>query len=712
MAEVIPSIDFETRSTHNIRLGLDAYFDCPEAGILMLAVRFPDMEQPEVWHRGPDMQQPPVAVGALARLLEHVAAGGRVRAWNAMFEWQCWNTLGAKLGWPPLAIEQCVDTMAQAAAQNLPQALGRCAEVLGLPADQQKDKRGKYLIQRLCVPHPPTKSRQGIWVQDADLFDEMVEYCRRDVVTEEAVCRKLRKLPDEQQAVWVATQVINRRGVPVAVEEVEKIADMVEAEKATLNAELHSLTGGAVPAASKRQQLLDWCNQRMADQGYMDSVSIDDPIDTDEDRPGHEEALPDLKGDTVQSALAKELPADVRRALEIRAAVVQTSTAKYAKMLSVQREGRLRGMYVWHGAGTGRWASRGGVNCQNFARPTLKKGDIATAFDIVESVKGADLHGAVRMLWGDRTMDVAVSCLRGVLKAEPGHRFINADYSSVENRVGVWLAGQQDKVDMFARGFDEYKVFSSKSLHMVPYEEVTPDMRQMSKSAVLGCLFGQGWKGLIEYARGYGVTLTPGRAQEIVKAYRSEYREVCRLWYRCGDGSVAAVRNPGQWVSAGLKLSLVCHKGFLWMKLPSGRMIAWASPRIEKQLAPWTEEQVVGSDENGNIIKVEVPVYRDVVTVESIETATRRFVRHPLIGSSIFQSAVQGTAADILADGVLALEKHGYNVVLMSHDELMSHNPVGFGSEDEFGALMCAPTPWRADLPLAYEAWAGTRYRK
>ena len=39
--------------------------------------------------------------------------------------------------------------------------------------------------------------------------------------------------------------------------------------------------------------------------------------------------------------------------------------------------------------------------------------------------------------------------------------------------VGVWLAGQWDKVEMFAKGLDEYKVFASRSLFGVPYDAVT-----------------------------------------------------------------------------------------------------------------------------------------------------------------------------------------------------------------------------------------------
>jgi DNA polymerase len=508
--------------------------------------------------------------------------------------------------------------------------------------------------------------------------------------------------------VWLLTQRMNLRGVPAAVDEARRIHDVVEAEKERLNRELRKITGRRVLKATDRNGLLQWINE----QGLAAPVEFVDDVETDEDRPGHEESLADLRGDTVEAVLRRDdLTPPVRRALEIRAAVCQTSTAKYAKLLKIAADdGTLKNLFVYHGAGTGRWASRGGFNVQNIARPSLlvdeKRGldDIANAHEIL----GAGDHDTAILFWGDRVMDASVSCLRGVLKSQSGYDFIDADYSSVENRVGVWLAGQQDKVDMFAKGLDEYKVFASTSLYNVPYDKVTKDMRQMSKSAVLGCLFGQGPQGLIDYAKGYGVTLTLARSEEVVSAYRSEYDKVRKLWYACGEAAVNAVRNPGEWFQAGDKLSLIVHKNFLWMKLPSGRLIAWSSPEVEIQEAPWTEK--VTNPDTGEI--TEQKARRPVVTVESIDTYTRQFCRHKLIGSSIFQSGVQGTARDILAQGAINVEAAGYPLVLMAHDELMAHVPEGFGSPDEFGQLMCQPAEWFKDLPLSYEAWRGRRFRK
>jgi DNA polymerase len=392
--------------------------------------------------------------------------------------------------------------------------------------------------------------------------------------------------------------------------------------------------------------------------------------------------LPDLTAETVSKMLQCSIPTRVKKALELRQEGSQTSVAKYAKMMEIQREGRIRNTLVYHGASTGRWASRGGLNLQNIARPTLSDEEVELAIPRV-------------FVRAEATMQELSSSVRSAIVAPQGKTFADVDFSSIENRVGVWLAGQNDKVELFRKGLDEYKVFAAESLYRISYDEVTKEQRQISKSAVLGAMFGQGAKGLVKYAEGMGVTLTDLQAKNAVDNYRASYAKVKNLWTLCETAAIDAVQNPGTAFAAGRKIKLKSVKQVLWMQIPSGRLICWQRPELELLTTPW------GSEKLG-------------VTVHSQNTFTRQWSRNQLIGSSIFQSAVQGTARDFLADATFNITKAGYEIINLIHDEVLLLVDEA-GSDTALAdviRIMTTPPEWALDMPLAAEGWVGKRYRK
>ena len=647
----IYSIDFETRSHIDLAdQGLDIYAnDHRSTEVLCIAFgTTPDnVVVCEPTHNSNDW------LSRLNFLLKHVADGGKIQAWNAMFEYAIWNCVCVpKYGWPPLKLEQCIDTMAIAAANNIPQSLGDAA--IFMDANQQKDTRGRYLIQKLCKPH------KGVFNNDPELLKELFDYCAQDVRTEMAIGSVLRPLSEAEQEVWYLTQQINLKGVPVDPNELHNAVLAVVRAQDALDNECVSLTGCK---PSERAKLLDWINKCLVTVG--------------------QKQIPDMTAETVSNMLVNtNLPQHIKRALELRQEGSQTSVAKYAKMMEIQREGRIRNTLVYHGASTGRWASRGGLNLQNIARPTISDEEIESAIPAVFNAA----KGSMREL---------SSLVRSAIVAPREKTFVDVDFSSIENRVGVWLAGQNDKVELFRKGLDEYKVFAAESLYRISYDEVTKEQRQISKSAVLGAMFGQGAKGLVKYAEGMGVKLSEVQAKNAVDGYRSSYSRVRDLWTSCENAAIEAVSNPGSPFRAYRHIVMKVAKNALWMKLPSGRLICWQRPQLELVTTPW------GSTKYG-------------VTVHSQNTYTRQWTRNQLIGSSIFQSAVQGTARDFLADATLNIVKAGYEVINLIHDEvlLLVDEDGSDKALDDVIKIMTTPPKWASDFPLAAEGWVSKRYRK
>jgi DNA polymerase len=208
-------------------------------------------------------------------------------------------------------------------------------------------------------------------------------------------------------------------------------------------------------------------------------------------------------------------------------------------------------------------------------------------------------------------------------------------------------------------------------------------------------MFGQGAKGLVKYAEGMGVKISEVQAKEAVDNYRASYPKVRALWAACEQAAIDAITTPGVPFKAGSKLVLKVAKGVLWMQLPSGRLICWQRPQLELAITPW------GQEKHG-------------VTIHSQNTYTRAWSRNQLIGSSIFQSGVQGTARDFLAFAMCSLEDAGYNVCNSIHDEvlLLVEEQNAESSLAEVIKIMTTPPAWAPDFPLAAEGWHGKRYRK
>ena len=630
------NLDFEVRSFIDLPdRGLDVYAKDESTEVICMAYSI-DGGPVKLW-------TPQTALPQFMYSKDTIFQG-----WNVAFEVNIMrHVLGIDVPW-----ERAVDTMAWAAANNCPQSLEEAAIFLGT-ADQ-KDPIGKRLIQKLCKPQ-----KDGTFNKDPVLLKQMYDYCIKDVKAEMAIGTLLRPLTAAEQEVYTLTQQINDRGVPVAPNELHNAVLAVVRAQDALDNECVALTGCK---PSERAKLLDWINKCLVTIGQAE--------------------MADLTAETVSAMLVStNINEPIRAALRLRQEGSQTSVAKYAKMVETQLGGRIRNTLVYHGSSTGRWSGRG-IQPQNLPRPTV---------DVTD-----ELIGRVLVRGEGGTMSELSSLVRSALVAPEEHTFISFDYSSVENRVAVWLAGQQDKVDLFRRGLDEYKTFSSQVLHKVPYDEVTKEQRQVAKSAVLGSLFGQGPKGLVKYAESMGVKLTEAQAKQAVDGYRSSYSRVKALWASCESAAIQATEHPGNPFRAGNKLTLKVAKNALWAQLPSGRLLAWQRPQIEEILTPW------GQLKKG-------------VTVHSQNTFTRQWSRNQLIGSSIFQSAVQAVARDLLAEAITGLDKYAnIMIVMLCHDEILCE----VKEEDAESAQviisdsMSRAPVWAEGLPLACEGWTNKRYQK
>lgn len=461
MAKRTLGIDVETYSSVDLpSAGVYAYTEAPDFEILLIAFRFDD--DPAGLVRQIDctrVSETPEDALNRAEFFKALTDPAIVKtAFNAAFERTCL----AKWRGAPMPPEQWRCTMVHALELGLPGSLAGAGMALGLPEEELKDPRGKSLIQFFSKPCRPTRTNGGrtrnLPAHDPDKWELYKQYNRQDVITEQAILRRLEQypVPDSEQRLWELDQTMNDRGVLVDVDMVAKIVEYDEKRRQELQDEARALTGLANP--NSLAQLKDW----LARMGV--------PVDT-------------LRKDDLERMVSQNLPAKVTRVLEIRQALGKTSTAKYATMLgAVCEDHRLRGILQFYGANrSGRWAGRL-VQVHNLAKNALP--DLALARELA---KAGDFD-TMQTLFGE-TAFVFSELVRTAFIASPGRRLVVSDFSAIEARVIGWLAGEEWLLDAFRAGKDVYCETASQMYHVpVVKHGENGHLRQKGKIAVLACI--------------------------------------------------------------------------------------------------------------------------------------------------------------------------------------------------------------------------------
>ncbi len=520
--------DFETFSECDIRkAGAWAYAIHPSTRILCMGYAYED-EAPQLWT--PDQEIPDF-------MRDDCIGDYDLHAWNSFFEWVIWeHAMKTHHCYTP-PLEYWHDTAALASVMALPRALGNCGKALGMPSNVSKDKRGYELIKLLSIPN----KMNG----DPKLTKEMHDYCLQDVVAERALAKKLWDLNSTERKVWVLDQKINIKGIAVDIPRVDDAIDVYEKAFVDIKDRLIDITGLANPNSQK--QFFDW----MLDKGHK---------------------IPDITKGTLSALLEEPDAFGTHEAVNLRMKLAKTAPKKYASIRTRLGGGiRLHGNMMYHGASTGRWVSPG-INLQNIARPTVDP-DVC-----IPLLKHRDI--CVFKMHDLEPMDALSSSIRGMLIPSDGKKFITGDYSSIESRVLAWLAGQEDKLEVF-RGHGKMYEYLASKIFRKDIDDVTKDERFVGKIGELACGYGGGAGALQGMAQVYRVPMSKNDAQRIKQQWRKANPQITQYWKDVEAGAVEAIHKGEVQDVRGIKFAV--KNNFLVCQLPSGRRIFYHRPQLVKK---------------------------------------------------------------------------------------------------------------------------------
>ena len=624
--------DFETRSRVKLEeAGAFRYAEDPSTEVICLGYAV-NNGAPKIWY--PDEPFP-------EELVRAVESGAEFYAHNITFDHLIWsNTLhGENPEVPKLKATQLRDTAAMCVAHGLPRKLEDAARALSLA--EVKDKKGESLINKLSKPN-----RKGDFNRDPSLIQEMGGYCRQDVVVLREVSNAVPELSHPEQELWQKTLEMNSHGVPIDIGETKKLQAHVDKEQELANQECRAITGLNI---TQDKKLKEWLNSNGANLENMRAATLEGAVESAE--------------------------GEAKRVIEMRLKAGGSATKKFSKMLtSASSDGTLKGQIFYHGCSTGRFSSVG-INIQNLARPPLKG-------VTVEDTLGGKHDGPNKM-------KALSSCVRSVLKAPKGRTFIDADFSSIENRVAYWVVGDEEHLDLFRNERDEYIEFATV-LFGGTIEGITSDQRQIAKPGVLGSMYGSGAAGLRGYAAKYSVNLSISEADRIVKAYRYNHPLIVGGWANCQRASVIAVRDGVVANYRDIQFD-GSNPEHLAVVLPSGRRIVF-------------QQAYVGQGRFGG----------EVVKAMGVNSKTKKWEEFDLYSSKLFQNIVQAIARDLFVHALSKIPEGTGQVVATFHDEILILASAN-GAEDKLERvkqIMSEPPPWAENLPRAAEGWAGERFRK
>jgi DNA polymerase len=350
------------------------------------------------------------------------------------------------------------------------------------------------------------------------------------------------------------------------------------------------------------------------------------------------------KTDEGMKALAEHPNPDVQTLAEARlgnkSTLEETRTERFINIAQVA--GVLPVPLKYYGAMTGRWAATDKINLQNLPRGSVMK---------------------------------------KAIRAPSGYVIVGADLSNIELRVGLYFAGQWDKLNLLGTGVDLYKDFAAPVFN-VAYDEVTEEQRFIGKTSQLSLIYGTGavkLRNAIKSDARFGTDIGEGKAKEIVDRYRTDYENVKKAWY-AGDRVIKAMRgNVAELYAPNTRLALIVD-GENGIKLPSGLMIQYPdlSGAQDGERGGW------------------------------IWTYKQRNERVKIYGPKVFQNVVQALARCVMGEAMVRIHKK-YPIVLTIHDACYSVVPEQEAEEARrfiITELRKAPT-WAEGIPLDAEGGFG-----
>nr|DAL28465.1 MAG TPA_asm: DNA polymerase I [Caudoviricetes sp.] len=211
-------------------------------------------------------------------------------------------------------------------------------------------------------------------------------------------------------------------------------------------------------------------------------------------------------------------------------------------------------------------------------------------------------------------------------------------------------------------------------------------LRQKGKIAELALGYG-GSVGALASMGAIDMGIPEEELPELVQVWRNSNPNIINFWWTVNNAAISAIKGIPVTIQHGI--SFFRKSGILFIKLPSGRKIAYVKPA--------TGKNKFGSDS---------------ITYMGMNQTTKTWERLETFGGKLVENIVQAFARDCLAENIIRLEDAGYEINFTVHDEVILDVPKGQGSLEEVNAIMGQEISWAKGLPLKADGYECDFYMK
>lgn len=722
-------IDLETFSSNDIKYGVYKYVDAPDFEILLCGFAFDDepVEVLDLTKTGG--QFPQWFIDALYddRILK--------TAFNANFEMTCF-----KKYFPDMPTECWECSSILALYNSLPTGLANVAQILKLGEDKQKDARGKALINYFSKPCKPSLINGGgarNYPKDApDKWATYIEYNRQDVVVERAIRHKLlRYKPSEtEHKYWLLDQGINGNGARINQTLVNNAISMSSEYKARLTEEARRLTG--LPNPNSVIQLKGWVEKRLkrplrglAKQDIADLLAT--PLDETTARVLRIRQLLGKTSVQKYKAMQEAVTSDGR---------VHGMFQFYGAM----RTGRWAGRIVQlHNLPRNNMESEELDSARNLVLANDLDG-LELCFENVPDTLSQLVRTAIIPADGSRFLvqdfsaiearviswlsheewrrevfakngDIYCASASSMFKVPVEKHGING-HLRAKGKIAELALGYQGSIGALkAMGADRMGLKDDELQDIVKkWRASSPHIPQLWAN-VEACAFNAvlQLRGAKNGYRPWTLDADPKLAVVVERLSHVRPETIGRYKDLIHNAGLDDKRNlitealanrrrvaqlnmgfkeehPRPWFLPGSpNIGFQCRDDRLLVKLPSGRLLIYLHPLIERNRFD-----------------------RDALTYEGLEQTTRKWGRLETYGGKLVENITQACARDSLAAAMLRLKEAGYKILMHVHDEVIMERPEEEGSLEEVKRLMCMNEPWEWGLIKNSDGFEGYYYMK